>query len=91
MLNPEKLITRLIFHSDAGHGWLAVPEHLVKSVGYVPTVYSYYSPKKKMIYLEEDCDATSFLKLAEEKGLKFEIVDQDDGNTSPIRRLERAG
>ena len=51
------------FFSDPGHGWLRVPiTELVKyDVADKITAYSYVSPSKKWVYLEEDLDASTFL------------------------------
>lgn len=47
----------LIFISDAGHGWLKVP--LEKGLPF-GTGYGYMD--KTFAYLEEDCEASAFLK-----------------------------
>lgn len=88
-MNTNDLTQNLTFHSDAGHGWLAVPEKIIKWIGYRPTSFSYYDHKNKVVFLEEDCDATKFLKLAESKRMTINIVDKYDGDVSPIRRLSR--
>lgn len=50
---------RYRFHTDPGHGWLEVPVEVVRQVGVLDKVseYSYYSPSRKVLFLEEDCDA----------------------------------
>ncbi len=56
---------------DAAHGWLEVPITLVDQIGFAPTSYSYKNAGTA--YLEEDGDATGFLKACEEKGIAYEI------------------
>jgi hypothetical protein len=58
------------FFEDAGHGWLEVPRREVVASGANISRYSYYDPKTDMVYLEEDCDAISFLE-ASGKGLNW--------------------
>jgi len=52
------------FYSDAGHGWLAVKLKDLAVLGIDKTQFTDYSYKRgQTVYLEEDCDATKFLKL----------------------------
>jgi hypothetical protein len=49
-----------IFHTDPGHGWLAVKRKELIELGILDKV-SYYSYQKgQTVYLEEDCDAALF-------------------------------
>lgn len=59
--------------SDSGHGWLSVPiDDLVKlDIVDKITRYSYISPTR--VYLEEDCDAGTYLRAAEEIGWKVNV------------------
>jgi hypothetical protein len=50
------------FVSDSGHGWLEVPYAEVKASGARITAYSYYDRSTGLAYLEEDMDASSFLR-----------------------------
>ncbi len=82
------------FYSDASHGWLAVPRSLLMELGIAQKIsaYSYQSKSGKTVYLEEDCDATLFLKEIRSFGFFGEshlnIVDIDHGNRSWIRSLK---
>ena len=51
------------FIEDPGHGWLAVSLHELSELGIIGkiTSYSYVSADFQTIYLEEDCDMTTFL------------------------------
>ena len=53
------------FYSDPGHGWLEVPIAELKKLGIYKKItgYSYY--KGDMAYLEEDCDASTFIHAKE--------------------------
>ena len=78
----------LIFYSDPGHGWLAVPLQLYKESGITATKYSYYCPKKEIVYLEEDLDAPAFENAMKEKGFTFPTISQYEEKIF-IRNLER--
>ncbi len=73
------------FHSDAGHGWLAVPMVEVKSSGIKVSQYSYH--RNGIAYLEEDLDAPTFMNKV---GLTNDNVSEiNDGDYSPIRDFSR--
>lgn len=52
----------IVFHSDAGHGWLEVPRKLVKALGIEAEISSFSYQKHGTVYLEEDSDAPKFIK-----------------------------
>lgn len=70
------------FHSDPGHGWLAVPIAELQALGIADKItrYSYRSPDGLVAYLEEDCDLSTFARA---KGWA------PDGN-APIRDVHHA-
>lgn len=60
--------------SDPGHAWLEVSEQEVKESGIPVSSYSYYDPKRKLYYLEEDVDMPAFMEakgLSSNKLVKF--------------------
>lgn len=79
----------LVFYSDPGHGWLAVPNDLYKESGIRASHYSFYDKKKDMVYLEEDSDASKFDKAMKEKGKHYTVKHVSTDSESPIRRLSR--
>lgn len=82
------------FYSDSGHGWLAVSRRqlVVLNILNKITEYSYQSKSGQTVYLEEDCDASTFL-AAEKASLgliaDLNIQDVDHGNRSWIRSMPR--
>lgn len=59
-------MTTLTFHTDPAHGWLEVPldtliNKLTTEQGLSISIFSYFSDQNKLVYLEEDCDASIFL------------------------------
>ena len=74
-----------VFHSDPGHGWLAVKLSELKMLGIENDITSFSYVKGKTAYLEEDCDATRFIKAAEAKGITVEVREGPQRDRSPIR------
>jgi len=82
---------KLDFHYDAGHGWLQVPLKLVKLMEELKhcNISSYSYKDSIFAYLEEDCDASAFLKALEQYNLLYEVTEIDNGNTSSIRAKQQ--
>ncbi len=74
---------------DPGHGWVAVPVELLKALRIHKqiTPYSYISRSGKTAYLEEDVDATTFIRAWERLGTKYRSVTRYADNGSSIRHL----
>lgn len=53
---------KYIFHSDAGHSWLQVPKSELKELGIKDKISKCSYMEGDIAYLEEDCDATVFIK-----------------------------
>ena len=68
MKNEPKIY---VFHSDPGHGWLAVKIKELVDLGVAEKISSYSYQKGQTAYLEEDCDAGIFIKALEERGIEF--------------------
>jgi hypothetical protein len=65
-MNDQKTDS-LVYHTDAGHGWLEVPAD--SCAGLDISLYSYTDGRS--VYLEEDCDARVWL---EHHGISLEGV-----------------
>jgi hypothetical protein len=57
-----------VFYSDAGHGWLAVPRAELVSLGIAAQVTTYSYQRGDTVYLEEDCDASLFIRAKQAAG-----------------------
>lgn len=79
------------FHSDAGHGWLAVKLNLIRELGLATEISQYSYMQGKTAYLEEDCDAPKFIKAFKERfGIEPQIVDlEQKRDRSVIRSMKR--
>lgn len=80
---------RLTFHSDEGHGWLAVPAALLREWGIRKAISpgSYRSRDRKTAYLEEDCDMAVFLREAACRGVTVETTEERECPESFVRGL----
>ena len=73
-----------IFHSDPGHGWLAVKLKELQELGIADKISSYSYQKGKTVYLEEDCDMSIFIKAKKAQGIDVQYRDSYLEKT-PIR------
>jgi len=81
---------RFNFFYDAGHGWLQVPMPIAADVGMYEgdfTAYSYV--EGDVLYLEEDCDALTFVRAWEAKHGTILTNAIDHGDWSAIRNMAR--
>jgi hypothetical protein len=78
------------FHSDAGHGWLAVKKSLVRELGLADKISAYSYMQGQSAYLEEDCDAHRFFVAFKEKfGFEPKIKELDSKRNSVIRSMKQ--
>ena len=63
------------YHTDPGHGWLAVPLALLRQLSIHSDIssFSYFDAHTNIAYLEEDCDASLFMAAAERESLTIEL------------------
>jgi hypothetical protein len=77
------------FYPDAGHGWLAVKRSFLIELGILNKISGYSYQRGGTVYLEEDCDATTFQKELEARGIEYEVVHPSNWpDHSPIRYYE---
>jgi hypothetical protein len=85
----------IVFHEDAGHGWLQVPRHLLESLEIAEKISGYSYSDLDNGYLEEDCDLFLFIQALEAKyGLTreesirfFNDIPKEYSERSKVRRL----
>lgn len=77
------------FYSDPGHGWMAVPRALLAELGIVNQItrFSYYRRDLDLVYLEEDCDLSTFLRAAESENWALGVNERHTESESFIRNL----
>ncbi len=77
------------FHSDSGHGWLAVKRKELRDLGIEDKVSPYSYAKGNTVYLEEDCDAPLYINAQKIMfGVKVEIKRAKFQDRSPIRSYD---
>ncbi len=76
------------YYMDPGHGWLKVPMRLLKELGIESKITRYSYRRGDQAYLEEDCDATTFVKAMEERGRTVVFDDHSSNRESVIRGYE---
>ncbi len=87
--NHSKIAHKLVFnfHSDPGHGWLAVKKNLIRELGLVSEISKYSYMQGQSVYLEEDSDATKFLKRFQEVfGITARVKELESKNRSSAIR-----
>ena len=77
-----------VFHSDAGHGWLAVKRTELARLGILERISEFSYQRGGTVYLEEDCDAGIFMRVKEGMGEKV-FYRESNLDNSPIRSYER--
>jgi hypothetical protein len=83
-------ILNVKYHQDPAHGWIEVDLMLMAEVGMKASdvsAYSYVNGTK--FYLEEDCDAGKFMKLAEAAGYQVKLHDIHYAGDAPMRSMNR--
>jgi len=79
-----------IFHSDSGHGWLAVKRNELTELNISEKITGYSYQKGDTVYLEEDQDATLFFNEFEKMfGCKPVFRESYIDGYSPIRSYNR--
>ena len=80
----------LKFHTDSGHGWLAVKRAELETLGIIDLVSQYSYHKGATVYLEEDCDAGLFFSAFEVRyGTRPQFETKYKDGNSPIRNYAR--
>lgn len=85
MANSKANVVKF-FHSDAGHGWLAVKTRELVELGIADKITAYSYTKGQSSYLEEDCDMTLYVNTQRDRGVTVEVRDGKRWDKkSPIR------
>jgi hypothetical protein len=79
---------KLNFYSDPGHGWLAVKRSTLIELGIDGLISTYSYQRGNTVYLEEDCDYSTFAAAARARGIELSFIDKHTDRRSPIRSYE---
>lgn len=64
------------YHTDAGHGWIAVKRKLLDDLGLSNKITPFSYMKGQTVYLEEDQDAALFLNTLKDSGIVYKLVEK---------------
>ena len=71
-----------VYYQDPGHGWIEVDTQLLNTLGIASKISGYSYISGTTVYLEEDCDAGTFLQAFEAKhGKKPELISRYSEDT----------
>jgi len=79
---------KIIFYHDPGHGWYAVKRATLIELGIESLITNCSYQRGGTVYLEEDCDATTFFDAAQRNGIKVEVKRDSYADRSPVRSYE---
>lgn len=69
------------FIADPGHGWLEVTRAEINRLCIEDQISAYSYQRGDMAYLEEDCDATVFIRAKESRAEPVQFVEIYQENT----------
>ena len=79
----------LVIYCDPGHGWLAVKREALQALGIERKITPYSYQRGGTVYLEEDCDLSTFHHAAKAAGWEVAYTERHTDKRSPIRAYER--
>jgi len=75
------------FYADPGHGWLEVPRDLLHDLGIADEITPWSYQRLDTVFLEEDCDLTTFALAMNNAGRKFTMLETHTNGDSFVRSL----
>lgn len=83
----------ITIYTDPSHGWakVSLSELFSLKIHDKISTYSYIRSNEKYsyVYLEEDCDLSTYLKALDDKGIKFRMIEKHTNKSSKIRSYSR--
>lgn len=79
---------KITHYCDPGHGWFKVSRAALKRMGLLEKISGYSYQRGDYVYLEEDCDAATYLSALDSLGVSYEIVTAHTDKSSRIRGYE---
>lgn len=77
----------LTFHADPAHGWLEVDRADLDLLNIAHRISRYSYQKDDRVFLEEDADASDYLRAAGKKGWTITTTEKYTNSKSFIRNL----
>jgi len=78
----------LIFHTDPAHGWLEVNRADLETLNIAHRISRFSYQKDDRVFLEEDADASDYLRAAGKKGWTITTTEKHTNHDSFIRNLQ---
>jgi hypothetical protein len=75
------------FYADPGHGWLEVPRDLLHELNIADDISHFSYQRLDKVFLEEDCDFTTFALAMNNAGRKFTTLETHTNGDSFVRFL----
>lgn len=76
-------------YSDPGHAWCKVHRSLIENLGIAGKITSYSYQRGEYVYLEEDCDLSTFATALRATGRTIQFREFNTDKQSKIRSYER--
>jgi hypothetical protein len=73
------------FFSDPGHGWVKVNRNELLGLGIANKISSYSRQRKNAVFLEEDNDASEFMRAKQARGEPVKFREHISDKQSKIR------
>ena len=77
------------WYTDASHGWLKVKYSELEELGIQAKISSFSYRNGDDVYLEEDCDAMTYIEAMDDKGIALYFRSGHDAiRQSPVRKFK---
>lgn len=74
---------------DPSHGWFKVKRDYLIRLGVLNKITGYSYQRNGFVYLEEDCDASTFFNHLDALGKKWEVVYKPTNRASKVRGYDQ--
>jgi hypothetical protein len=76
-------------YSDPGHAWCKVHRSLIENLGIAHLITPYSYQRGEYVYLEEDCDLTTFATALRATGRAVQFREHHTNKSCKIRSYDR--
>ena len=76
-------------YSDPGHAWCKVSRFLIEDLGIADEITTFSYQRGEYVYLEEDCDLSTFIKALRATGRTIRFYEYHTDKQSKIRSYAR--
>jgi hypothetical protein len=85
----ESMTYTFAYHQDPGHGWIEVPNTLLKQLGIASAISPWSYTRGPLAYLEEDQDAAILLRAIHGRGEAVALNELHSNSNSFVRGLNQ--